>query len=371
MIHHIRAVGIAVTSLVAVAAALPASAQTFSDEAGNALEFYGQLSGAFLSFDDGVSTDQHLGNNGNSTSRLGFTLDHDAGVGQLRFRFETALGLATTSDFSQNDTPEALDWDRTELRKVELSLDTRYGKVSAGQGSMASDGAGEVDDSGTSMAAYAAIDDLVGGYRLRDSDGNLTEQTMGDVFFDTDGARRLRVRYDTPTVGGVTVAFAYGKEVLAEDDDDTYYDTALNWQYDFGTFEIKTAVGVAWTDFEDDKGRQGQNVASVSITHQSGLSVNVGTGHIYSDGGDWSYAKLGYTGDWIEAGQTRVAVEYYHSSGFGTESMSARIVGLMAVQKLDALDTDLFAGVRRYEANDDTRSYKTADSVMVGARWSF
>ena len=84
---------------------------------------------------------------------------------------------------------------------------------------MATDGVLEVDLSGTDVIAYSSVADSAGAQLLRFSDGTLSDIEIGDVFDNLDGDRRARVRYDTPTFAHVTVAAAFGRNLLSDNPD--------------------------------------------------------------------------------------------------------------------------------------------------------
>ncbi|TMV63862.1 porin, partial [Thioclava sp. BHET1] len=305
--------------LVALGATLPAQAKvtplTFSGPDATTVTFYGQINAGVVDYDDGQDTHIRAGNNANSSSRLGFTIDKKTDAGKLQFRFETGLGFVSTSGYSQTSDPDSFNWNKKQLRKVELSYEGNFGKISAGQGSMATDGVAEVDQSDTAVIGYSSIGDLSGGYLLRRDNGALTSTKLSSVFKDTDGSRYLRLRYDTPEFDGFSVAAAYGKDVLDATDHNRYYDLAVNWHGDVGQFKVKSALGYSWTDPRDGSS-QGTLLGSVSVLHSSGLNLTLSGGSV-NDGGEYGYAKLGYIAHWLPVGETAIAAEYYHSTGFG------------------------------------------------------
>ncbi|MBT9385252.1 porin [Pseudooceanicola sp. CBS1P-1] len=363
---------IAAAALCALTAGA-ASAQDFTSANGDTVHFYGQLNLGYLGFDDGQDTDNAFGNVGNSTSRLGFTLDHDADIGAVRFRFETGLGLGSTGSFSQSgDDPEVIDWNRRQLRKLEVVLTNDYGVFSVGQGSMATDGAGGLDDSGTTLAGTKSFGDVAGSYLFRNADGTLSSLSVSDVFHNTDGSRRMRVRYDTPEYYGFTVGAAYGREVLAEDNDNDYYDAAVNWAGDVGDFKIKASVGANWVDQADDAGTEKTGVASATIMHASGVNLTLAGGGDFNSSGDWEYAKLGYTtASWTQVGETSVAVEYLETDDYGVEGARGEAWGLLLTQKIKPLNAEAYVGYRHYDVSAPGASFQDAQSLLIGSRWSF
>ena len=130
--------------------------------------FYGQVNLTFQGVDDGEETYQNFVDNANSVSRLGFWIDGTLWDNTARFNFETALGIESTSETNQTDDPDWIDWQRTDIRKLEVVYSGDFGAVWAGQGSMATDGAAEIDNSGTSVVGYSSLADTAGGFFFRD-----------------------------------------------------------------------------------------------------------------------------------------------------------------------------------------------------------
>ena len=192
---------------------------TFTSRSGAVTTFYGQVNLAYQSFDDGTETTANIVDNGNWNSRLGFTYTQPIGDNTLRYRFETGLTLRNSGLVSQTETPDWTDWEKTLLRWFEVAIDTDYGTLSLGQGASASDGTAGLDDSFTFVAGATNSTDGFGSMRFRDDAGNLTNVAIAQVNNAFNGARRFRVRYDTPVVQGVMLSASYGENVLTEADD--------------------------------------------------------------------------------------------------------------------------------------------------------
>ncbi|THF73200.1 MAG: porin, partial [Sulfitobacter sp. SK025] len=148
-----------ITALLALSA-MPALAELkYSNDTGGSVKLYGQLSPAYLSFDDGVASYGDLVDNEVSNTRAGLTVTQDYGSSVLQFDFLTALGFGQSSNYGQAGDPKFLDWRRTFVRKLEVSWKTESaGTFTFGQGSMATDGVAQSDLSGTKMAMYNGLD---------------------------------------------------------------------------------------------------------------------------------------------------------------------------------------------------------------------
>lgn len=352
---------------------VPALAELkYDNDSGGSVRLYGQFDPAYLSFDDGVTTTGKFVDNANSNSRVGLDLIQPYGASTFRFNFETALGLRQSSGMSQTHTPSVVNWQRTNIRKVDFSLkNDSYGTFYAGQGSMATDGVAENDMSGTTLATYSSIGDTAGSFEFRDANGNLSGVSISDVFSDLDGGRRGRIRYDTPTFGGgFTVALAYGEEVLASNNNDKYTDIALKYANTFGDYKVKGAVGFSRRDRNGTN--QDDTIGSVSVLHTSGVSFGLAAGS-RKDGGDYAYGKVGYQGKWLSVGKTALSIDYFDGSDFNTglaTSSSSKSIGIGAVQTFDRIRGEAYLGYRTYELSDSTATtYQDASSILFGIRW--
>jgi hypothetical protein len=333
---------------------------------------YGQVNLTYQSFDDGGTTTDGIVDNGNWNTRLGFLVYKPlADDFTLRARFESGLGLRNSAAVSQVFTPDWIDWRRTALRWFELALDSPYGTLSAGQGSSASDGTAGLDDSFTFHAGATDSTDGFGSFLFRDTAGNLTPVSIGRVNDSFDGARRFRLRYDTPDYRGLTFATSYGENILTKGDDNDYYDIALRWLGDLGDVAIRSAVGYQWIDVPG--GANAERVAgSVSGIHTpTGLNLSISSGR-QIDGASYYWIRAGWRFDVIEAGTTSVSVDYYDGSDFLSDGAESENYGLYFVQTVDAASLDLYAGWRRFGYSDRTgTSYQDADSFLVGCRFAF
>jgi hypothetical protein len=344
---------------------------TFRNRSGGEAVFYGQFNPAYQSFDDGARTTDGIVDNGNWNSRLGFRITQPLNDGALRFRFETGLGLRNSALISQDFKPEWIDWQRTSLRWFEAAWDSRFGSVSVGQGSSASDGTAGMDESFTFHAGATDSTDGFGSFRFRDGTGELTDITVGRVNDSFDGARRFRIRYDTPSYAGVTLSTSYGRNVLVSEDKRHYYDVAIRWSGDLGDFSVQTAAGYGWEDNPEGV-NQKRAAGSLTVFHNpTGLNLAVSAGS-RMNGPDYYYARAGWRSDFFEVGTTSLSVDYYRGRDFVTEGARTENYGLYAVQSFDAVSLDVYAGWRRFTYSDlQGGTYQDADGVLVGARWFF
>ncbi len=344
---------------------------TFRLFSGSVLNFYGQFNPAYQYFDDGGETTSNIVDNGNWNSRVGFTITRPVDEGSVRVRFETGLGLRSSALVWQEFTPDWIDWQRTALRWFEVAGDMKYGTVSFGQGSTASDGSAGLDDSHTFQAGATDSSDGFGSFRFRDINGNLTNVTIGQVNNNFDGARRFRARYDTPVVAGVMLSTSYGKNVLVEEDNRDYYDFAGRWIGDVGDFAIRAAASYQWQDNPDGDDTR-RLAGSATVVHTpTGLNLALSAGQEV-DGASYVWGRAGWRNEVFAVGPTSVSVDYYYGRDFLSDGAVTENYGVYAVQTFDNQSIDVYGGVRKFTYSDDQAiTYQDAYGVLAGVRFFF
>lgn len=359
--------------------ATPAVADlTYENGTGGSAVFYGQLNPGYQSFDDGVQSYDAIVDNSNSNSRVGLWLFQDYDSGKLSFNFETALGFRQSALVTQNFTPKGLNWQRTSIRKVDLSWkSSTWGTVSVGQGSVASDGAAEVDLSGTALITYSWIAGDAGAFRFRTAAGALSTRTIGGSMPNFDGGRRGRIRYDSPKFNGFSIAAAYGEEILATNANFTTANIALRYSKKLGDWMVKGALAYADIKPQNLADRQ-DTIGSLSVLHNSGFNGTIAFGNrnetaglTCANGCNYIYGKLGYQADWFSVGKTALSIDYYNGSDTTVAGSDSRTVGFGAVQKFDKQRIEAYFGYRQYSLAEPGVSYRDSSSVLLGARWKF
>jgi hypothetical protein len=350
---------------------LPADEAPADDGLNATFTFYGQFNPVYQSFDDGDESTAGLVDNGNWNSRIGFRVEQPMGEATLRLRFETGLGFRSSAGVSQVFKPEPISWRRAFLRWFEAAVDTDYGTLSLGQGSMASDGASSLDSSFTFVAGATDSSDGFGSFQFRDADGNLTGVTVGQVNSAINGARRFRVRYDTPSYNGFVVSASYGQNVLVEADEAEVYDIALRWNGDAGDFTIQTAIAYA-EEIEPVAPDRERLSGSATLFHNpTGLNLSVAAGSL-RDGPNFAWVRAGWRRDFFDVGTTSLSVDWYNGSDFLSQGAETENYGIYAVQSFDNLSLDIYGGIRRFNYSDTSgRDYQGATGFLFGARWFF
>jgi predicted porin len=350
---------------------LPAEAAPADDGLNASFTLYGQFNPVYQSFDDGGESTAGLVDNGNWNSRIGFRVEQPMDNATLRLRFETGFGFRNSAAVSQLSKPGAWSFNRRFLRWFEAAVDTDYGTLSLGQGSMASDGAAGLDASFTFVAGATDSSDGFGAFRFRDSDGNLTGVSVGAVNSAINGARRFRIRYDTPAFNGFVVSASYGQNVLVETDDAEVYDLALRWNGDAGDFTIQTALAYAEEVEPVAPDRQRLSGSATLFHNPTGLNLNVSAGSL-RDGPQYAWVRAGWRTDIFAAGTTSFSIDYYKGSDFLSVGSETENYGIYAVQSFDDISLDAYVGIRRFSFGDRSgTAYQDATGLLIGARWFF
>lgn len=365
-----------IAGVLAVTTAIPAAAELkYDNNSGGYVLLYGQFDPVIVSVDDGQETETRLLDNDLSNSRVGLRVMQPYGSNEFMFRFETGLGLPSTGSANQDGT-NTNGWTREDIRHVDFSLKGGYGKFSAGQGSMASDGAAETDLSYVGTALYSFTNDENGAFFYRAPDGILSDITVGDSASNFDGARRGRVRYDTPDFNGFSAAIAYGQNILSSSDDDDYYDIAVKYRNTFTNgVEFAASIAYAVRDFDGQPGERKDTIGSASVLMPSGFSFTAALGSrddtsAGASDPDYWYTKLAYEGDWVSWGKTGVGIDYFDGSDFENQGSSTKSWGIAVVQRIDAINTDAYLKYRNHDF-DDTVDFDKNEAWVLGALWKF
>ncbi|RYH10308.1 porin [Tropicimonas sp. IMCC6043] len=367
-----RSTTLLASSLLA-ALAVPAVGEElkYANDTGGSVTFHGQLSPAYLSFDDGVKTYDNLVDNAHSNSRVGFNLDQVFNNGsRLRFKFEAALGAPQSSNFSQDVEP-IWEWDKTDIRKAEMIYSGNFGTIYIGQGSMATDGVGKHDLSGTTMASSVTTNDTAGSYFWRLSDGTLSDIALKNVYSNFDGSRKGRIRYDTPDWNGLVFAASYGTDILQDYGDTDYWDVAMYYSAEIGDMEYAAGLGYGWSQPSGGGDTSERWAGSFSALHRpTGLNGTLATG-AQIDGGSYVYGKAGWIADLWSGGASAFSVDYYGGNDFVTDGSTSTQWGVQAEQYFDDWNLEAYVGYAAYSFEDDVARYKDASSLLAGLRWSF
>ncbi len=325
----------------------------------------GQVNRAVLFTDDGDRQDAFFVDNDNSSTRMRL-------VGKVRASEEFTVGTLFEVEFQSNpsnlvnqDNERGVGSGDFDERHLDLFFEhARFGKLSLGQGDTASNGASEVDLSGTSVIGYSSVNDMAGGILFVDDDTGRTAISVGDAFSNMDGlSRDDRIRYDTPSFAGFTASAS----AVA----DERWDVALRYNRRYG--ETKVAAALAYSDAP---GARERIDGSVSVLFGNGFNLTAAAGRddpdqAGRDDSSFVYGKIGYLMEMFEIGRTALAVDLYAGEDIGADGDDSLSVGAFAVQNVDAIATQLYLGYRYYELDRDGLDLDPVNALMTGARVKF
>jgi len=330
------------------------------------LAISGQVDRAVNIIDDGKNTDAYYVDNDSSNSRVRF-------IGTAKATDDLTLGSKIELAFAPNESSQVSQdtedsGDFTDERYVEMSLDSkRFGKLTLGKGDTASNYSAEVDLSKTDIIAYASIADIAGGMFFRQSNGDsLTSVKVSDAFKDLDGlSRKSRVRYDTPTLYGFSLA---GSTIS-----DQRWDAALRWGGQGYGFKAAGAAAVA---NPNQNNTNYQYDGSFSLLHEAtGLNLTLSAGLLDRDGqnsGTNLWGKLGWLTKFFSVGETAFSVDYDRSINFPTNRDKGYSVGGAAVQQFENYGSELYLQYRVYSLDRDVEpSVQDMYVGTIGARVKF
>ena len=396
------------------------------------LTLSGQVNRALLFWDDGGESNVYSVDNDNDVSQFRFEGDAEINkTWKAGFLLELDVSSALSSAVTQIDDDGGVQGDGS-LAISDMSMwleHARLGKVTWGFTAQGSDGAPEVDLSGTEIVAYSAINDVAGGFFVRRSDvpgsaGLLTNLMLGSFMDNLNGDSFDIIRYDSPTFAGFTFVTTWGE--------DDRWDVALWYEKEWNSVEVAGAIAYSETTDEEPAA---QFVAtetdfntlagSISLLHRpSGLNftfaagwrefentfqANNGVLTTRADDQSFYYVKGGLLRPFNSLGNTGIYGEYGDFDNFlsndadaatvdaldidGAAACAAAGVGCLVsgsdgkvwgfgiVQHIDAAHAQLYAGYRHYEmsaavvdvagANVPVVNLEDFDTVMVGGRIEF
>jgi len=318
---------------------------TWRDQSGRSLTLSGQVNPAFNVVNDGISTDVFIVDNDTSGTR--FRLDADAPLGETSFGATIEIGASPNNSY-----------DDFTVRRAEVTFrNDRYGRLQLGQGSSAADDTAEYD---LSLVAgpimYAGVADIAGGIIFTDG----TELThpaiaVGDAFFDFDGDRLARLRYDTPMFGPVQGSLSYGNG------DQWAAAVTLGGDYgDWSGWEVGdfTLLAAASAYNPDDDNIDYAYAGSTSILHNpTGLSLTLSAGGQNLNEGDNPsnlYGKVAWDTQFWPIGPTGFGLDYTQGKNISGDGDDGTSFGLAAVQRIDRYHIDLYTQARWYSLDSAT-----------------
>jgi predicted porin len=363
------------------------SASALDIQSGNdkvSLKLYGHINRAVMAVDNGDDSKVFHVDNTNSESRIGLkgkvaVYDTLTVGGNVEIQWQANPSNKVSMDevvngYGVKSGGESISSEVKE-RLMEIYFDVdNIGKLSIGQGYMASDNTSEVDLSGTALAGNSGVADAGGGFYFYNTTTGMKSGTkVGYAFDQMDGlSKKNRVRYDTPNFFGFSLGVAAGEKERA--------DAALVYSGKFAD-GTKLKAAIAYSDPGEGKDYTQIN-GSASVLFGFGLNLTVAGGSRDLDnmpaGGDdptFMYGKIGYKfKDLFAIGSTALSFDYgvYENIKNQTAEEEGTAYGVQLVQKLSDWNTELFAAYRNFEFEDNTTAdYDSISIFMTGAKIKF
>jgi hypothetical protein len=370
------------------------------------LTISGQVTTALMAWDDGIDNDVYV----TDTTYNGGTFFQFAGNARinpnLSAGFQVVVGLdkgARTHQVDQDDDDGGAPGDTLMVMTLaNWYLDHKaLGRVTVGRINTATAGISTIDLGGAGVVANASFGYWQRNFFLIDNGaasggGRWTDLLGGNTVNGASLSRANAISYTSPTVGGFSVAAAWGE--------DDIWDIGLRYAGEFSGFRVAAGIGYANNTsgvnevVKDDSGlsEHSQIKGSASILHvASGLFL---TGaFVDQDGGDsladatLYYVQGGIAKNWTGLGNTVLYGEWARvddglrgksSDGFDSnavangiiQSSEATVWGLGVVQHVDAAAMELYLSYRQFSGehrSDITVEYDNFNVVMGGARIRF
>lgn len=396
------------------------------------LTLSGQVNRALLFWDDGEESDVYSVDN-SQTSLSQFRFEGEAAINP---RLSTGYTLEydiSSADVSGVNQVQANGGQGLAVALSDASIwiaNENLGQLTWGFTANASDGAPEMDLSGTDVVAYSAVADLAGGFFVRQAgvrgDAGLLGVTIGSFLDNLGGDSFDIVRYDSPNLAGFAVAASWGEN--------DQWDVALTFEKELNSISVAAAIAYGEDQGEtnftvatsaDDEVDQNTLTGSIALFHApSGLNIAFAAGQreldnrfrdnrgivtTRADDQHYYYVKGGLRRRVNELGETAFYGEYGHYNDFLSNDADADTVnaldldaaavcaaagqgclvsgseasiwGFGVVQYIDAAAMQLYAGFRHHEFEADLVDVTGAaipsaalddfQTVLVGARIEF
>lgn len=339
---------------------------------------YGQINKAVMLTDDGHDDDIFFVDNDASSTRFGIKAKTEidnwtAGAqfeGEVQGNDSNKVGMGN-SEYPSGGADQTYS---AEFKKRQMKIWVKsksVGKFTLGHGSVATDGIAEKDLSGTSLAGSSHIKISGAGFEFWNSDTDAYDgPKVGDVFNHLDGGRMAMVRYDSPSLAGVSISAVGGEE--------NYSDIAINYKNKFDAFKIVAGLGYSYKGV--DASPRNRISGSASILLNMGLNFTLAGGEAEyddtvpsRDDGSYIYGKIGYKLKVLDIGSTAISFDYGTFDDFAGNDTEGEVYGLQLVQKISDLSTELYVGLRNFEYDDDVagNDYGSIQTTMMGARFKF
>lgn len=324
-------------------------------------EVSGHVNRAVMAADDGTDSRTTFVDNTTSNSRFRFTGTEEV-TQDVRAGIFVEFSIASSNSSAVSIQNPSDDFGVGE-RHIDAFVEGDFGKLSLGQGDGAGNGATEVDQSGTFIAAYSAADLIGGGVSFRNENTGALGPTIGDTYSNFDFySRHDRIRYDTPSLGGITLSVSHG---TGNGDEDTT-EVVARQSLDTGAGQLAWAVGTG------SQGGAGNDITggSASLLMDGGLNVTLAVADSEDnatgdDNGSLVYTKLGY-----KQGRNAYSVDYGVVEDVAQTGDESEVIGVQYLHKpIDWMD--LYVSGKTHSLDRDGQDFDDVSILFAGTRIKF
>ena len=345
----------------------------------------GQINRAMVAQDDGTNADIQFIDNNSSGTRWRMKGSEDVGNGiKVGFTWEwQAQSNKAGGAIGASDSDLGFSQD---LRKAEVWFSAGWGKVSFGQGDGAGNGTTEHDLSDTWNVNYYGRTSFAGAVAWRTGAGgtlpgatttapatsaggavvappSTAALTHGDTFSEYDAFSRYdRIRYDTPSLGPVTLSVSAGQT--------DKYEGAVRWSQGLGGGQISAGLFYGKHSGGGVENRYGGSIAylfSFGTNLLVGAATNEPSAAGASEGQTW-YVKIGQK--W---GNNAASIGYGESKDVNADGFNNKGFNIGFNHNIPKAKVDLYAGYH-FNQLDTPTTVADVDDIMafvIGTKLKF
>ena len=308
----------------------------------------GHVNRAIRFADNGVNSDvQHVDGSA-SKSRFRFTAEGEVMAGLTagaHIEYGSSNNPGGGLDVEMDDKKASFD-----ARHALLYFSGDFGKITLGNAPSAGNGVMWTSHNGAWMGTEYSPD-TNSGLGVMMTDGSSSGYSVFSFFPSVNTPRMNTLRYDTPSIGPITLSASIQKEDA----------TSHDWHFGASlSHDVGAANVIAGLVYEED-------VLGIAggLAFPNGTSVNAAWGSDDSGGQDFEdmYINVAHS-----MGSLSVAVDY-RSTENGMD-MEGRAVGLGAQYSLGG-GVDVYAGFNNYSFDAPMKDFEDINAFHVGSRVRF
>ena len=308
----------------------------------------GHVNRAIRFADNGANSDvQHIDGSA-SKSRFRLTASGEVMAGltagaHIEYGSSNNPGGGTSVDM--DDKKASFD-----ARHSLLYLSGDFGKITLGNAPSAGNGIMWTSHNGAWMGTEYSPD-TNSGLMVATTDDMMTDYSVFSFFPSVNTPRMNTLRYDTPSIGPVSLSASIQKD--SADGHDWHFGASLG--HDVGAVNV-----IGGLLYEEDK----LGIAG-GLAFANGTSVNAAWGTDDAKGQDFEDMYVNVAHSW---GNMNVAVDYRSTDN--AMNMEGRAVGLGAQYSLGG-GVDVYAGFNNYSFDHPTMDLEDINAFHVGSRVRF